>query len=207
LYASIIWVYSIPNEMWIITTFVLILVSALYMLFRYEKYEVTYVVSDVDGKEYLVRDLDDKQQAANLLARVRQNIMTLTDYLVANKTKFVDYEKYIEQLNERIRGVVINESTEKNQYTSYSVNKGEQIVFCLRSRRDLDKLHDLNIVMYVALHEVSHVGCPETDHTPLFKKIFAFFCQIAVNIGLYQKIPFREQPVEYCGLMISDSII
>ena len=88
----------------------------------------------------------------------------------------------------------------------YSVNKGEQIVFCLRSK-NTGKLHSLNLVMYVALHEMAHVACPEYGHTKLFKKIFAFFTKTAIEMGIYERIPFNQRPEEYCGLTITDSII
>jgi predicted metal-dependent hydrolase len=62
--------------------------------------------------------------------------------------------------------------------------------------------------MYVVLHEISHVACPIYDnHGPLFKKIFGFLTKIAINLGLYTKINFNENHTEYCGLMITDSII
>ena len=61
--------------------------------------------------------------------------------------------------------------------------------------------------MYVTLHEMAHVACPEFGHTPLFKNIFLFFTQVAIDLNLYRKIPFDEDPREYCGLTISDSII
>ena len=92
-------------------------------------------------------------------------------------------------------------------YTSYSINKGEQIVFCLRSKMIRNKLHDFNLIMYVVLHEMAHVGCPEIGHTELFKKIFALFASEAVKMGLYEKIEFRNNNKEYCGMQITDSII
>ena len=61
--------------------------------------------------------------------------------------------------------------------------------------------------MYVTLHEIAHIACPEYGHTPLFNKIFAFFTETASDIGLYKKISFETSPREYCGLTISNSII
>jgi hypothetical protein len=87
------------------------------------------------------------------------------------------------------------------------VNKGEQIVFCLRSKRSRNKLHDLNLLMYVAIHECAHVACPSFGHGAEFKKVFAFLTKVAIEIGIYQKIDFNNKPVEYCGLVITDSII
>ena len=70
-----------------------------------------------------------------------------------------------------------------------------------------NELHDLNLLMYVALHEMAHVGCKEYGHTPLFKKIFAFYTNVAIELNLYKKIYFNSDPMEYCGLIISESII
>ena len=41
------------------------------------QYQTLYVKSNVDGKEYLVRDLPDKQDAADLLAKVRIKLNNL----------------------------------------------------------------------------------------------------------------------------------
>jgi len=45
------------------------------------KFPTVNIVSKVDGKIYKVRDLPDKQGAADLLARVRLRLMTLCDRL------------------------------------------------------------------------------------------------------------------------------
>lgn len=179
---------------------------ALFTLKRIGRYEVTYVKSKVDNRSYLVRDLPDKQAAADMLASIRKNIFYLSDYLYKNIDSYPEYKQNIEQLHDRIQNVVINESTEDGAYTSYSVNKGEQIVFCLRSREN-GKLHDLNLVMYVALHEMAHVANPILGHGPEFKHIFAFLTNTAIQLGIYKKINFEFDPTEYCGLTITDSII
>lgn len=184
-----------------------IFVLSLILLNRLQKYEVEYVKSNIDNKKYLVRDLLDKQDAADLLALVKLNIDRLTNHLyMYRESKYKNYVQYIEQLNNNIKNVIINESSEDNMYTSYSINKGEQIVFCIRSRYD-GSLHDLNLIMYVAIHEIAHVACPEYGHTTLFKKIFAFLLLVAIELDIYKRIDFKNEPAEYCGLTISDSII
>ena len=193
------------NGLKIIIILIFLLVLAVFA--KTSKKEVKYVTSDIDNKNYLVRDLEDKQKAANMLARIRKNITIIMNHLDTNKEEYSEYREYIEQLVRKIGDININESSEDSMYTSYSVNKGEQIVFCLRSKKNKNKIHDLNLVMYVALHEISHVACPEFGHTQLFKKIFAFFTRVAIDIGIYKKINFRIDPLEYCGLIISDSII
>ena len=187
---------------------ILILITILIVFVNIQKREVVYIESDLDRKKYLVRDLEDKQRAANLLAKIKKNITKLVGHLEKGMNgEYKEYRPYINQLRRRIKRVIINESSEDSKYTSYSVNKGEQIVFCLRSKKEKNKMHDINLLMYVVLHELSHVASPEYGHTPLFKKIFAFMTNIAIEIGMYRKIEFNSDPKEYCGLVITDSII
>ena len=56
--------------------------------------------------------------------------------------------------------IIFRESTDDSKFTSYSINKGEEIVFCLRCKKT-NQLHNINELMYVAIHEISHVACPE----------------------------------------------
>lgn len=190
---------------WILIFFLLLTIVIIYI--KYQNNDVIYVRSDIDNEYYLVRDLNDKQQASNMLAKIKQNIIIISDYLFSNKNKYIEYQPYITQLHEKIKNVIVMESSKDSVYTSYSVNKGEQIVFCLRSRKIKNQLHKLNLLMYVVLHEISHVACPEYGHTNLFKKIFSFITSVAIDIGLYKKIDFVRDPTEYCGLTITDSII
>jgi predicted metal-dependent hydrolase len=126
--------------------------------------------------------------------------------------EYVEFKPYIEQLERNLVNVEIRESSSNTVHTSYTVNKGEQVVFCLRSKEisqylKTSNIHDKNVIMYVALHEIAHVACPEYQHTPLFMKIFKFFTEVAIDIGLYDKIEFDITPHEYCGIMISESIV
>jgi len=165
------------------------------------------IKSDVDNKYYLVRDLNDKQRAANMLATIHKNIIKIVDILNNKKNSdYKEFEKYINQLSERANNVVISETAGNSSYTSYSVNKGEELVFCLRSKHD-NNMHNMNILMYVVLHEISHIACPEYGHTNLFKKIFAFITDVAISHNMYNKIDFDKDPKEYCGLIITESII
>lgn len=190
------------------TTFTIcVLLIIIYIIYHnIVKSTAVYVKSDINNKAYLVRDEIDKQQASNLLATLETRINILSNYLHDNIDKYPEYSEYIIQLNDGLKDVIINEGEKGSKYTSYSVNKGEQIVFCLRSRNSpTEELHDINLLMYVALHEIAHVACPEKGHTELFKNIFSFFISIATELSIYTHIPFETDPKEYCGLYISNS--
>lgn len=172
---------------------------------------MTYIQSTIDSNYYLVRDLPDKLIAANMLANTKKNINRLVDYLYKNKdNKYSDYNKYIIRLKERINNVNISENNGRGTDTSYSINKGDELVLCLRSRVSY-QFHDSNLIFYVVLHEISHIASPKyetefNNHGPLFKKIFEFITTVATEKGLYNKIDFDAHPEEYCGIYINKSI-
>lgn len=185
---------------------IIIFVFLIFALFKLEKHEVKYVKSELNNREYLVRDLPDKQAASNLLSRIHMNIIRLVDHLYQYKdSTYSKHKVAIERIKNKINNTIINESGEDSSYTSYSVNKGEQIVFCLRSKYN-GELHDINLLMYVAIHELAHVGCESYGHTQEFKELFAFLISVAITLNMYTKINFKENPLEYCGLIISEHI-
>jgi hypothetical protein len=157
-------------------------------------------------KYYLVRDAPDKQRVADMFGQLNERMHAITAYL-SNKEQ---YHAYITKLAKRLDYVSISENINDLSYTSYSVNKGEKLVFCVRSREEIplrERLYDINLLMYVTLHEMAHIACPEYGHTELFKQIFHYLTINAIQMGLYTSIDFRSIPTEYCGMMITDSIV
>ena len=65
----------------------IILVAILYIHFENKQSNVLYIKSKVDNRKYLVRNLDDKQEAADLLATIRKNLIKLTQELKKKKQK------------------------------------------------------------------------------------------------------------------------
>lgn len=187
---------------------VYIIVISILLISGYLKYEsfsneVTYTVSSIDGSRYLVRNLEDRQQAADLLANTKRKCITLVKYLGVKYPKLAKVKRLIEKYSPDN----ISESTANSKYTSYSVNKGEKIVFCLRSRDRNQKLVDNNVLMFVALHELAHVMTKSTGHTDEFWDNFRFLLRKSITAGVYRNQDFRRNPVKYCGIDITDSPI
>ncbi len=166
-----------------------------------------YVKSNLDGEYYLVRNYIDKQQSSDTLSKLKKNIFKIVEYVNSVKSRYKKMNPYIYQLCSRIKNVIIKENHPNSNFTSYCVNKGEELVFCIRISKDGGDIHDLNLLMYVVIHEISHVACPEEGHTRLFNEIFKFLCQISIELGIYTKINFEKNPENYCGIIINDSII
>jgi len=169
------------------------------------------LVEAFDKKKYLVRDLNTKYDSANLLAKLMSNLKVLIITLKRNSdtsdnSEMRKFKPFIETIYNKIDNVKVRENEGSNDLTSYSVNKGEELVFCIRSKSD-NKIHDMNELMYVAVHEISHIGCPETGHTRLFAKINLFLLRKALEYGLYHYRDYANQPVEYCGMVLTTSIL
>jgi hypothetical protein len=159
------------------------------------------VRSTVDGRDYQVQSLPDKQEAANLLARIREQLVTLASHL----SKMYPQDERTVMIQNNFNPDRISEGAESEKYTSYSINKGERIVFCLRQRDASKQLMDVNTMTFVALHELAHVASKDVGHTPNFWDNFRWLLEEAIQIGIYRKQNFREKPVPYCGITITDS--
>lgn len=176
------------------------LVSIIYIKLETKFTEVNYMVSKIDGRKYLVRNLPDKQEAADLLATIRKNLVRLSQELKKKNKTNIDIDRMINNFNPNN----ITESNENNKYTSYSVNKGEKMVFCIRSRDSKNKLVDLNTMMFVALHELAHTMTKSIGHTQEFWDNFRIILRNARKLGIYKRVNYNETPVSYCGTKITD---
>ena len=162
------------------------------------------VKSNVDGRAYKVRDMPDKQTAADLLASVRMKMEKL--YLIVkekfpNKAQVRQWITNFQPSPERFL-----EATPDAEHTSYSVNKGEKIHLCLRQRQGQNEtLIEENVMVFVALHEMAHVVTPSLGHDPEFWNNFGWLLKQAEANGIYHYQDFKSQPVAYCGMHITDA--
>ena len=194
--------------MMIIIILILIVFLIVYIYYNntYYKDNLVNQTSTVDNEEYLVRNVEDKSIAANTLATVKNNIKKLVLHLKNNISQYESEKEYINNLVKRTKQINIMETPDDEKNTSYTINKGEKIVICLRSKF-LNEIHDINTIMYVVIHELAHVACPEYGHTPLFKKIFIFLLKESHKINIYTPIDYRRNPQDYCGMTINEYLL
>jgi hypothetical protein len=182
--------------------FILLMMIVIIFLYIRQYYgEVEYMSSKVDGKEYLVRKLPDSQEAADRLANLAATLQKLVDHLAEQYRDNPD----VERLKKKFNKESISEGGMENGYTSYSVNKGEKIVMCIRQVDG--SFVDANVIVYVAVHELAHIMTIEVGHTPAFWSNFRFILREAISLGLYTKVDFSNTPNDYCGIKISSSVL
>jgi hypothetical protein len=167
------------------------------------QYPLVDVRSSVDGKTYRVRDLPDKQQAADLMAKVRMRLIRIIEHFQATYPDKPQVRRLMKNFVAEPSRMV--EATPDAEHTSYSVNKGETMHLCLRQRRAGDEsLVDENVMTFVTLHELGHCMTESIGHGPDFWNNFAWILKEAEAKGIYTHQDFAAQPVPYCGVSITD---
>ena len=68
-----------------------------------------------------------------------------------------------------------------------------------------NNLIDLNTLTFVALHEVSHIMTKSVGHTDEFWTNFKFMLEEADKEGVYKPVDYKETPVTYCSMEITDN--
>jgi len=97
-----------------------------------------------------------------------------------------------------------NDPNNMSGSTSYTVQKGQSMYVCLRNKDG--SFVDINTLMFVVLHELSHIGAYWTfGHTNDFWSTFAFILQDAIEADVYKYVDYAKNPVDYCGLIIKTS--
>ena len=176
-----------------------IIIGGYYIINMYNEKDLVKITSSVDNEKYTVQIKEDSKEAADLIAKIKQRIITLIEHM--EKTFGISDER-VANLKNNFRPDRLKEGVSTPGYTSYSVNKGEQIVLCLRNK---DSLVDINTMMFVVLHEMAHLASVSIGHTEEFWNNFRWILEESINIGIYVKQDFEKKSVEYCGMDITSS--
>jgi len=172
-----------------------------YMNFIRKSLYLDKIEASINGTKYYVRNLPDKEKAANKLAEIGNSLKTLIDSL---DEKDSERGEYIQQLKESFNPDYLTENIPGSIYVAYSVNKGEELSICIREK-DTEKFIDNNIIIFVSIHELAHIMTPESGHTPLFWENMKYLLEKASVAGVYQAQDYSRNPVTYCGMEINST--
>ena len=186
--------------------YIIIIVFLVWCLYIYikdkEEFQLKCIVSDVDGNKYCVRERDKLQEAADLLATITEKCKRLVKYI---GEKHPDNDS-VKQLVEKFNPKKIMETLPTSSYTAYSENKGEKIAFCLnKTKKGENNMIDEHTLMFVAIHELSHIATKSIGHKSDFWDNFKFLLENAKESGIHEPLDYKTAPQEYCGMKISDN--
>ena len=160
------------------------------------------IVSNKDGKTYCVRERAKLELAADRLAEINIKMGELVKYVGQKYPERENVKRLVKGYNPK----KIYETLPTSEYTAYSQNKGEKLAFCLDTeKKGGGKLIDPNTLLFVAIHELSHIATKSIGHTPEFWQNFKFLLQEAKIINIYTPEDYKREPKRYCGMDITDN--
>ena len=167
-----------------------------------DDFQLKCIVSTVDGHKYCVRERANIKKAADLLAKITEKCKELVKYMGA---KFPDKDS-VKRLVAGYNPKKIMETLPTSEYTAYSENKGEKLAFCLNKKKgDANNLIDEHTLMFVAIHELSHVMTKSIGHKQDFWDNFKFLLENAKEAGIHEPQDYKQKPQEYCSMKITDN--
>jgi len=102
------------------------------------------------------------------------------------------YTGHLSEMNSRN---ILNEINLYKGEKSYTINK-QKIFLCLKDEKN--EYYETNMLLYVLLHEISHVICDEVGHTEKFSKIFDELLKEAEKMNIYNpNIPIITDYCQY----------
>lgn len=178
-----------------------IIVILLVMAFYIFVYKSNDYVQAFDGKYYYVHDYNNKKEAADVLATINADIYKLVKHL---KSTYGKDHHIVQNILSRYNPDVIAEHIPYlgNDDVAYTTNKGQDLKVCLRTiHKDDNTLHPYNIIKFVVLHELAHIGTNVKKHPYEFWVVFKFILKEAVKIGIYHPVDYSKYPIMYCDDM------
>jgi hypothetical protein len=173
--------------------------------YSYMSLPKTIPVKASDGAIYQVQDLPNKEQAANLMATIRANLIKLKEHYESEPALRADPP--IASFLSRFSPNVFIENDIHSPDTSYSQNKGDKIVLCLRDKTKPPNYPciETNTIMFVVLHEMAHLMTDSIGHTPEFWTNFKRILNDSTQLGIYTPVNYAKSPTPYCGMSITNN--
>jgi hypothetical protein len=184
----------------IVIIFIVLTVIIIYSEILTENFEIVKQMAS-DNKFYYVQNFDDNKEAADILSGIAKQSSLLVENLSVKYPEDTD----VIRLQKKFNPDNMREAEDSKGQTSYTINKGEMMHLCLRHKNKDKALHDHNLLMFVAIHELAHIMSKSIGHNQEFYKNFKFLLTEAVEAGIYSPVNFQKSPVNYCGVNVTNN--
>ena len=104
-----------------------------------------------------------------------------------------------------MKNAKIIEPEHKIGTSSYTINKGEILAFCIRLKEDNTKFHDESILDFVIIHELAHVISNSIGHTSEWLNNFKFLLNSLSESNIYNPVDYSKKNVNYCGVIVTNN--
>ncbi len=164
----------------------------------YKKLMNMTTIKTVNNEEHIVANLPDKRQSAQILSQIKLRL-----------GRTIDYCKRADPSNESVHRLIkrfkldnVQETSANDSGTSYTVDKGNELHLCLRNKED-KTFHGVNLLMFVALHELAHVMSKSYGHNEEFTKNFVYLLKMSSRCGTYAPVDYSRNSQKFCGIQVN----
>ena len=187
----------------VIVFIVLIIFFTLVVLIILERNEffLQYRKSKLNNKKYGVQEEFNKSdEAVELLAKLHNQMSDL----VSDLEKHYPSDERVKRLVKGFRRADIEEAP-NDEGSSYTINKGDLVALCLRHKKDGHPFHDYNTLLFVIIHEMSHIASISEGHNSEFITNFKWLLKEAKTFGYYEPVNYQNSPITYCGVKVTNN--
>ncbi len=144
--------------------------------------------------------LGDRENAKELLHEIHHR---LSAFIARMRDKYRNdpvHWGYVANMMEHYHMDAIQEThPQRPGETSYVVGNGEIFSLCIRHLVGGSyTYHDLNTLMFVSLHELTHLASNDVNHEDIFWRVFRWILMEADEMGIYDLVDYSRYPVMYC---------
>lgn len=168
-----------------------------------ENFDLVMVESQLNSNKYKVQDRFDKKIAADKMAEINKTIRSIQKVLLHSHPN----DNRVIRMNKRLNNTKLQETINKPDESSYTINKGEIMSFCLRNKdhekRETDEFHNHNVLVFVLIHELAHVMSIKEGHGTEFMDNFRFILRESVKNNIYYPVDYSKMPMNYCGVDVT----
>ena len=181
----------------------LVIVLIILLLYIWNDRDTFVSIIAPDGERYSVTG-NDYKKSAEMLAWINSQNIELMRYM---RDKYPN-SIYTINLRKRYDPAIVSEHlpTALVPETSFVERKDQHIGFCLRGGYNPNGDSPMTThsnMMFVNLHELSHVAVNGTGHGRPFWEAFKFILEAAKACGIYQPIDYAIKPIVYCGMNVT----
>jgi hypothetical protein len=115
----------------------------------------------------------------------------------------IRYKKLIGRFNVK-KGLFEVDPFNRKNYTSYTLNKNI-IGMCMREKDENRRMHNLEILKFVFLHEVAHICTDSYEHNEEFWNNFKWLLSLVYKNKLMIPTDYGKEPKNYCGMIIDNN--
>ena len=156
--------------------------------------------SQVDHSYYYVKNrhsYSTKTKIANKLGTIRKKGDRLIAVIKKNETLRTQ-SKYKRLLKKWPKLQIEELNVEGKEIFAFNVNKGYKISLCV-----LD--NDVNDIMFVFLHELTHIMTDEIGHPPQFWDNFKELLELAIEHNVYTYQNYNNQHAKFCNNILDST--